>query len=179
MDIENDNSLLFKYCPKCASADFHLIGDKHFKCNVCGFEFYLNNAAAVAAIITDENGKLLIIERANEPAKGKWDLPGGFVDPGETAEETVKREITEELGVNITLAEYFCSAPNTYRFKGVNYPVLDLAFICTVDDISKIRPLEEIAAVIFKGPDEIDIQNFGFESTKKIISIYLSTINKS
>ena len=43
--------------------------------------------------------KILLIQRANEPFKGQWALPGGFVDYGETTEDAVIREVSEETGI--------------------------------------------------------------------------------
>ncbi len=54
---------------------------------------------AVDGIIT-KGGKILLIKRKNEPFKGKWALPGGFVEYGERVEEAVLREIKEETGLN-------------------------------------------------------------------------------
>ena len=54
---------------------------------------------AVDGIIT-KDGKILLIKRKNEPFKGKWALPGGFVEYGERVEEAVLREIKEETGLD-------------------------------------------------------------------------------
>ena len=57
-------------------------------------------APAVAAVIV-ENGKLLLVERAVEPSKGKWSVPGGNVEWGEPLAEALKREVREETGLEI------------------------------------------------------------------------------
>ena len=57
------------------------------KCENCGFEYFMNPSAANVAFIVNENDELLVERRKNEPAKGMLDLPGGFTDIGETAEE--------------------------------------------------------------------------------------------
>jgi ADP-ribose pyrophosphatase YjhB (NUDIX family) len=79
------------------------------RCEACGFELYLNVAAAVAGLIRDERGRLLITVRGKEPGKGKWDLPGGFADPNESAEQALAREIREEVGLEVTAMRYFGS----------------------------------------------------------------------
>ena len=47
-----------------------------------------------------KDGKILLIKRKNEPFKGRWALPGGFVEYGETVEEAVLREVKEETGLD-------------------------------------------------------------------------------
>jgi ADP-ribose pyrophosphatase YjhB (NUDIX family) len=53
----------------------------------------------VGAIVTDAAGRLLLIRRGHEPGKGLWSLPGGRVEPGETDEQAVVREVSEETGL--------------------------------------------------------------------------------
>jgi len=55
----------------------------------------------VGAIITDDDGRLLLIKRGHEPDAGLWSLPGGRVEPGETDEQAVVREIREETGLSV------------------------------------------------------------------------------
>ena len=87
-----------------------------------------NAAAAVAAIIFNDEGKLLFTRRAIQPYKGMLDLLGGFVDHMETAENALCRELNEELGITATELEYFCSSPNEYPFSGLSVFTLDLVF---------------------------------------------------
>jgi hypothetical protein len=53
----------------------------------------------VGGLIYDAAGRLLLVQRANEPGRGLWSLPGGRVEPGERPQEALAREIAEELGV--------------------------------------------------------------------------------
>jgi ADP-ribose pyrophosphatase YjhB (NUDIX family) len=55
----------------------------------------------VGAIITDAAGRLLLIRRGHEPGKGLWSLPGGKVEPGETDEQALIREVGEETGLSV------------------------------------------------------------------------------
>jgi mutator protein MutT len=59
---------------------------------------------AVAAIIL-QNDKILLIKRGSEPNIGKWSIPGGSIEFGETLEEAVKREVREETGLEINVGE--------------------------------------------------------------------------
>ncbi|GAA1035360.1 MULTISPECIES: NUDIX hydrolase [Amycolatopsis] len=55
----------------------------------------------VGGIVFDDQGRLLLIRRANDPGKGQWSLPGGRVEPGETDHEAVVRELREETGLDV------------------------------------------------------------------------------
>ena len=52
------------------------------------------------------NGKILLEKRGNDPGKGKWSIPGGLVDLGETVEQTVIREVKEETGLEVEKPEH-------------------------------------------------------------------------
>ena len=56
----------------------------------------------VGGIITDDSGRLLLILRGHEPGKGLWSIPGGRIEPGETDEQAVIREVREETGLTVT-----------------------------------------------------------------------------
>jgi 8-oxo-dGTP diphosphatase len=59
----------------------------------------------VDAVVTDENGKIILIRRKNTPFQGSWALPGGFVEYGETVEKAILREVKEETGILIEISE--------------------------------------------------------------------------
>ena len=58
----------------------------------------------VGAVVFDVTGRLLLIKRGHEPALGRWSVPGGRVEPDESHETAVIREVLEETGLNITVA---------------------------------------------------------------------------
>ncbi|CAM00384.1 ADP-ribose pyrophosphatase YjhB (NUDIX family) [Saccharopolyspora erythraea NRRL 2338] len=59
----------------------------------------------VGAVIHDPQGRLLLVKRAREPGRGKWSLPGGKVEPGETDQMAVHREVLEETGLSVTVGD--------------------------------------------------------------------------
>ena len=113
--------------------------------------------------------------RAHEPAKGLWDLPGGFVDPGETAEQALAREIKEELNLDIASMEYFASAANEYTYKGITYSTVDVVFVCQIADFSTMKALDEIQKVLFIPTNKIDFSRLAFASTRTIMEKYIAT----
>jgi ADP-ribose pyrophosphatase YjhB (NUDIX family) len=61
--------------------------------------------ACVGAVITRADGRILLIQRGNEPGRGLWSLPGGRVEPGESDEAAVAREVAEETGLIVTVGD--------------------------------------------------------------------------
>ncbi|HNR31869.1 MAG TPA: NUDIX hydrolase [Candidatus Hydrogenedentes bacterium] len=68
-------------------------------CPPCRRFYYRNPVPAACAFLRRGSDELLFTRRAVDPAKGEWSLPGGFMEIGETPEETVLREIQEETGL--------------------------------------------------------------------------------
>src|SRR5690606_1967208 len=113
---------VFRHCPRCGATEPVQFGNNVTCANPdCGFSFYLNPACAVGAVLVDPAGNLLFIRRAKNPSKGLLGLPGGFIDPGETAEAALTREIQEEIGLHVQELRFLASFPNEYRYKSVMY----------------------------------------------------------
>lgn len=165
-------STLFKFCPVCGSGSFLQNNEKSMVCKDCNFVYYMNASAAVAAFIVNDKNELLVCKRAKEPAKGKFDLPGGFVDGNETADEAIRREISEELNVQVIESELIFSLPNDYLYSGLTVPTLDLFFVCKIDNSENIRAADDVESIKFIALDQLNIDDFGLNSIKKGISIF-------
>ncbi|MER9057241.1 NUDIX hydrolase [Mesorhizobium sp. M0910] len=61
----------------------------------------IRKRVAASAVVLHEEGRLLLVQRAHQPDKGCWTLPGGCVEAGETLEQAVIREVAEETGLAI------------------------------------------------------------------------------
>ena len=88
----------FKYCPQCGKCPFPRKRCLQQTLYAVPALYYANAAAATVAIILNEQGELLCVVRDRQPAKGTLDLPGGFVDPGESITQGLVREVQEEVG---------------------------------------------------------------------------------
>ena len=60
---------------------------------------------AAGAVITDAQGRVLLVLRGHDPQKGRWSIPGGSVEPGETLAEAAQREVLEETGLHVQVGE--------------------------------------------------------------------------
>ncbi len=160
-----------RHCPHCGSADFQAVTDKEFNCRTCSFRFFPNSAAAVAAIIVHD-GKIMLTRRAVEPWKGMLDLPGGFVDPGESAEEALSRELREELKANIISMRYIASAANRYIFSGYMVRTTDLAFQVEIDT-PNVQAHDDIDAIEWHDVNRIPLEQVAAESIRNILARYV------
>jgi mutator protein MutT len=125
----------------------------------------------------NENNELLVATRAHEPAIGTLDLPGGFIDMDETAEEAVAREVKEETGLIITNVKYLFSLPDIYLFSGLEVYTIDMFFLCETTDTSTLRADDDVAKLEFIGLQDINPDRFGLSSIKKgIIKIVSSGV---
>jgi ADP-ribose pyrophosphatase YjhB (NUDIX family) len=174
---------MFKYCPSCGSEKIVFERGKVFKCPDCGFSYYHNIAAATGCVIA-AGGKAMLLVRGKEPAKGKLDLPGGFVDLGEGALEGLRRELREEIGWSPPAGAeftFFASFANVYPYKNIVYNTCDLFFTVSAPGLSEkdlVLEEKEIAGAEFVKPDDIDLDKLAFDSTRRAIAAYREFIRK-
>ena len=165
---------VLKFCPKCGSPEFRVSGERSLKCGSCGFHFFINASAAVAALVTDGNGKLMLVTRGVEPDYGKLDLPGGFVDPGETVENAVHRELEEELGLKIKSMRYLGSAPNEYIFSDYTVFTIDFAFEVEAESLESLHPMDDILEYRFYAENEFNYNDIPAPSMKQFVKAFFA-----
>ena len=156
----------FKFCPKCGSSQFHEHDFKSKKCENCGFVYYFNSSAATVALILNEKKEVLVAVRAFEPAKGTFDLPGGFVDMFETGEEAVAREVKEETGLTVKNVKYMFSLPNLYVYSGFEVHTLDNFYLCETDSVDFLAQ-DDVEKLQFIQLEDLDPGKFGLASVRK------------
>jgi NADH pyrophosphatase NudC (nudix superfamily) len=106
--------LVARFCLRCG----HRLGTVHDgerrrrRCPRCGWIFYGNPVPAAAALI-EHRGRILLGRRARPPYAGTWDLPGGFLEAGETP-QGLAREMREELGVGVRSQRFAGFATDRY-----------------------------------------------------------------
>ena len=92
-------------CPRCATAD-----EQPLTCDRCGWRWYANPKPAAAVLLErqadgEAEPSILLLKRAVEPGFGEWDLPAGYLDPGESFEMAARRETREESGIEVELVQ--------------------------------------------------------------------------
>ncbi len=168
--MQNHPLEIFGFCPRCGSKSFGINDFKSKRCADCGFVLYFNAIAATVAIIVNKKGEILVTRRAKEPAKGTLDLPGGFIDSFETAEEGVAREVAEEIGLKVKETRYLFSLPNKYIYSGFEEHTLDLFFLCEVEEGTPHAD-DDVDELCWKSIDEVDSKDFGLQSIGKGIDL--------
>lgn len=156
----------FTYCPRCAT-ELEMRPSAgpdpdRATCPNCGFVHYENPTPTVQAWI-DRDGSYLALRRDEEPLKGEWNMPGGFVEVGEQGDEAIVREVSEETGLEIEVVELIGIFDSTYGEGADSKPIFDVAYRCRMvgektelevsDESSEARwfPLAEFPQPAFAG----------------------------
>ena len=124
----------WKFCPYCAGV--LIVFNPHASsCKRCGRTLYENPKTTIGIVLLDANKKIVLCVRGEEPDKGLLDTIGGFIDVGETVEESLYRELDEETGLkrtDITKPQFVTGEPFVHSLNGVNQPLCWLVFVATI-----------------------------------------------
>ncbi|MFP5310612.1 MAG: NAD(+) diphosphatase [Actinomycetes bacterium] len=99
-----------RHCPACGARLATEAASRVQRCTGCGRQQFPRLEPAVIVRVLDADDRILLGRQATWPA-GRWSVLAGFVDPGETAEDAVAREVAEEAGVPLTDVRYVRSQP--------------------------------------------------------------------
>ena len=166
----------FKFCPACGSPEFKIDTFKSKKCEKCKFNYFYNSAGAVPVIIKDKEDNYLFVKRKYDPLKGTLDLPGGFIDFGETAENCAVREVKEETGIDIQEKDlkFLFSVPNYYNYSNFIITSIDIYFEACIDSFKNGIANDDAQELVILKKNEIDISKIGFEGIKKGVKKYFN-----
>lgn len=149
--------MTFKFCPLCSSPMVPFIEDgfPREKCAECGWIHYHNPRPTVSAIIS-RGGKILLCHRATGPFKGKWDLPGGFLEEGESSKEGLRREMREELGIELkNIRLLTVEGPAHYPFGGQDNYNIDIYYEVTTSDEPRVASNNEMTEIGWFDPGKL------------------------
>lgn len=93
-----------KYCPQCAALLVPMVkfGRERPVCPSCGWIYFADPKVA-AAVLVEQDNRVLLVRRVNEPYRGLWSIPAGFVNADEDPAEAAVRECLEETGLEVAL----------------------------------------------------------------------------
>lgn len=130
----------------------------------------------MAAILPAPDGRVLFLRRQRDPGKGMLGLPGGFIDPGESAELALTREVREETGLIVDQWSYLATFPNAYSYRGLIYDVTDVFYVCPIQNFEGILlDTTESAAWIAIAPAKaLANETFAFASNRQAVETYVA-----
>ena len=162
----------FRFCPVCGgeleSRLLKASEPERLVCRLCEFVFYLDPKVAVATIVTDARGHVLLVRRAIEPGYGKWVFPGGYVDRGEEVQTAAIREAREETGAEIRIDRLL----NIYSYSG-RAPVI-IVFAATMTG-GCLECDDEGLETRFFDPQAIPWDELAFRSTREALREFLGS----
>lgn len=134
------------------------------ECSACGHTFYANPSPSVCALVV-RDGRLLLARRAGDPGKGKWDMPGGFVEEGEDPLDALRRELQEETGLDVEVGEFFGVYADWYFERGT----LNLYWLAAAD--GEPNATDDISEVAWFSPDELPARDeIAFENVARVLA---------
>lgn len=157
----------WKYCPKCGSA---LVcsgsgSEIHADCSSCGYVKYDNPLPTTIGLVVC-GSRVLLLRRGIEPEFGKWDTVGGFLSGDETAEDGLRREAREEIGLEVDGLSFVGSFSSVYGDTGLH--TIGLAFRCTIADDHAIELSGENTE--YRWFDVEDLPDVAFEDVRKALA---------
>ncbi len=166
--------MTYQYCPHCATplTVREIYRQQRTVCPKCGFVHFSDPKVAVIGLVT-EGDRVLLVQRAINPEKGKWALPGGYMDAGEMPEEALKRELLEEVHLAIRVTKLLTILPmitNRAHSQGIV-----LAYEAEVADPNAIALTcdDDVCDAGWFAADEIP-PNLAFESTNLLLANWLN-----
>jgi NAD+ diphosphatase len=103
------------FCPRCGTATAHKTSERAKECPSCGFTQYMRIAPATIMLVwrtrPSDGQREVLLSRSPQFPKGMFSIQAGFVDAGESLEQTVEREVWEETGLRVKNVRYFGSQP--------------------------------------------------------------------
>jgi len=138
-----------------------------------GHEIFFNAASAVALLVINDKQELLVVERAINPGKGHFDVPGGFCDGAETLLEAIHRELQEEVKLNpddYSEPEFIESCIDLYDYKGEVLPVLGVNFKATLRPGAIPQAGDDAASFQFIPIKDIDLATIYFPGVRASVA---------
>ena len=127
-----------RFCSHCGAP---LPAPPPVTCAACETSHWLDAKPCAGALVT-RDGRLLLVRRAHEPWRGRWDIPGGFCGPREHPEAAAAREVREETGLAVRIGGVVGMWMDRYAADGPNADkvTLNIYFHATVDGGASPRP---------------------------------------
>jgi ADP-ribose pyrophosphatase YjhB (NUDIX family) len=159
----------WKHCPRCGS-DRLAVENGMAECRRCGFRAYASAKPTASAACLDDEGRVLLSLRREEPFAGKWDLPGGFLDEDEHPLDCLRRELREEGGVEVEPLNFLGVWIDRYGGDGLAQTTLNLYWTVRIVE-GTLEPADDVAEFRWFLPGEVDDDELAFPHTREVLSV--------
>ncbi|MGD8389242.1 MAG: NUDIX hydrolase [Desulfobacteraceae bacterium] len=158
-----------RYCPYCGgpleTRSLKPGEPKRLVCTVCGRADYLDPKLVACTVLRVDDERIVLLRRSMQPQAGKWVMPGGYVDRGETVEHAALREAMEECGLEVRL----CDLLGVYSYPGHT----EVIVVYTADRVGgEVYAGDESDAFQLVRPEEIPWSDLAFQSTHDALTDY-------
>jgi 8-oxo-dGTP diphosphatase len=155
----------FNYCPRCGTRVNHeeRFGKVRPVCPQCEWIQFIDPKVA-AAVLVEQEGSVLLVRRANEPFRGLWTLPAGFINGGEDPAEAAARECLEETGLNVRVTRVLDIISGREHTRGADFIIVYRAEV--IDGV--LRPDDDVDAVEWFGRESLP--PLAFRATQIVLS---------
>ena len=153
-----------KFCPRCAAAVTRQekFGAIRPVCPQCGW-IHFQDPKVAAAVLVQEGSRVLLVRRVNEPHRGLWTLPAGFVNGGEDPAEAAARECLEETGLTVRVMRVFDVIAGREHERGADFIIVYIAEVLS----GEMAPADDADAVEWF--ERNDLPPLAFAATKKVL----------
>jgi NAD+ diphosphatase len=155
-----------QYCGQCGTPTASRPAERAKECPSCGLLSFPRVSPAIIVLV--ERGGQLLLARNHRFPPGRYSVIAGFVEPGETLEEAVAREVREEVGLEVNQIRYFASQPWPFPHS------LMVGFVAQYAG-GEIRPdPEELADAAWFSPDQLPDLPDGISIARRLIEAFLA-----
>ncbi len=153
------------YCPRCGTRVIQAerFGRLRPVCPQCEWIYFADPKVAAAGLVEKE-GKVLLVRRANQPQRGLWTLPAGFVDAGEDPARAVERECLEETGLVVQVSGLLDVIYGLEHARGAHILIIYRATVLS----GILQPQDDVDLVGFFGKDQLPA--LAFQATREILA---------
>lgn len=155
---------IIRFCPRCGTKveREEKFGAVRPICPQCGW-IYFQDPKVAAAVLVEQDGRVLLVRRVNEPFRGMWTLPAGFVNGGEDPAEAAARECLEETGLNVRVNHVLQVIPGREHERGADFVIVYHAVVAG----GKLAPADDADAVEWFSRDTLP--PLAFRATKQVL----------
>lgn len=153
-----------KFCPRCAAVvtKQEKFGAVRPVCPQCGW-IHFQDPKVAAAVLVEEGSRVLLVRRVNEPHRGLWTLPAGFVNGGEDPAEAAARECLEETGLIVRVTRVHDVIAGREHERGADFIIVYVAEVLSGD----MAPADDADAVEWF--ERNALPPLAFAATKKVL----------